>query len=533
MRKIPTVLFVNKIDRVGADIEAVLHEIRKELTINFVVLQTVANEGNVDAALCSIIKNNTIPDETLEAVATSNDMLLEKYLSGEKIEYEMFIDVLRDSVAKSRLIPVFMGSAKTGVGVKELLDAVTTYIPEPASDSTKPLSALVFGIEHDKIMGKVAMVRVFQGSASNRETVEIANQSQTHKVTQIRKQYSGKYNEIQTVSAGEIVGICGLHSVNVGDILGETISSIPNTVPLHSPLLTVQIKAQNEKDYPALAEALTIMNSEDPSLELEWLREERELNLKIMGWIQMEIIESMLESRFQIKATFEKPTVIYKETPTKAAEGFVQYWMPKPCWAVMRFRIEPLEPGSGVQFESRVSVDKIQQKYQNEVERTIPKALEQGIKGWEVTDLRITLIDGEDHVMHTRPGDFVVASPMGIMDGLTNSGTTLLEPILAFKISASEELLGAITGDIHHMRGRFDSPTFDNGKFFLTGFFPLANSIDYPVTLSSRSGGKAKISTTFHGYQPCSDELGVIRPYKGISPLDTAKYILKARRALL
>ncbi len=531
-RKIPTLLFINKIDRVGADVEAVISDIRKELAPNIAVLQSVVNQGEGNAGILSRMQNTAVPAEIVEEVITVNDTLLEKYLSGENIDNETIIAELRKSVTVAAIYPVLLGSAKQGIGVVDLLNAVIEFIPAPSGDPRKPLSALVFGIGHDRVMGKMALLRVYDGSIGNRDMFSIAHSDYTCKVTQIRRIFSGKHEEIPVVSAGEIAAVCGLYSVQVGDILGVASDAVPPLIPLHAPLLTVQIRAVNDNDYPALAEALSVLSCEDPSLEFAWLCGERELNLKIMGWIQMEVLVTILESRFNIKAVFDKPTVIYKETPTKMAEGFVQYWMPKPCWAVMRFLIEPLERGSGVEFESRVSVDKIQQKYQNEVERTIPKALEQGIKGWEVTDLKITLIEGEDHVMHSRPGDFVVATPMGIMDGLTNSGTTLLEPILGFKISASEELLGAITGDIHQMRGRFDSPTFDNGKFLLTGFFPLATSIDYPVTLSSRSGGKAKISTTFHGYEPCPDELGVVRPFKGISPLDTAKYILKARKAL-
>ena len=215
-----------------------------------------------------------------------------------------------------------------------------------------------------------------------------------------------------------------------------------------------------------------------------------------------------------------------------AAEGFVRYWMPKPCWAILKFKIEPGERGSGVVYQSRIGVNDVLQKYQNEVERTIPIALQQGIKGWEVTDIIITLIEGEDHEMHSRPGDFVVATPMGIMDGLQNCGTTLLEPMIAFKISATEDLLGSITSDITQMRGNFDSPEMDNGRFTLSGILPLATSIDFPIKLSSRSGGKAKIATHFDSYRECADEQGAIRPFKGISPLDTAKYILKARKAL-
>jgi len=251
-----------------------------------------------------------------------------------------------------------------------------------------------------------------------------------------------------------------------------------------------------------------------------------------MGWIQMEVLERILADRFGIEARFENPTVIYKETPNAAAEGFVRYWMPKPCWAILKFLIEPGERGSGVFYESKLSVNDVQQKYQNEVARSITNALKQGIKGWEVTDIKITLIEGDDHPMHSRPGDFTVATPMGIMDGLVHSGTALLEPMIFYQIIAAEDLLGPITSDITRMRGTFESPVLQDGKFRLLGVFPLATSLDYPVKLSSRSGGKARISTRFYGYSVCTDEQGAIRPYQGISPLDTAKYILKARKAL-
>jgi ribosomal protection tetracycline resistance protein len=177
-------------------------------------------------------------------------------------------------------------------------------------------------------------------------------------------------------------------------------------------------------------------------------------------------------------------------------------------------------------------VNDVLQKYQNEVERSMNGALQQGLKGWEVTDIRITLAEGEDHQVHSRAGDFAVATPMGIMNGLVNTGTTLLEPMVRFEINANEDLLGAIVSDITRMRGSFESPSMDQGRITLIGTMPLATSLDYPVKLSSRSGGKARISTEFQGYRECTDEQGVIRPYRGISPLDTAKYILKARRAI-
>ena len=530
--KIPTIIFINKIDRAGADVELVINEIRKELTNNLAILSEVSNEATPNANVSFLWNNEALNDIIIEAIANTDEEVLDKYLNEHDFSFGELDKSLIKAVNKCNLYPVLMGSAKNSIGVRELLNAVIHYLPGPVADKTKPLSAIIYKITHDKTMGQVSYVKIFNGEIRNREIIRNASQEINEKVTQVRKLISNKFEDIGEVFAGDIAGICGLQNAKVGDVLGEFSDVLPKDISLRTPLLTVQVKAENDKDYAALAEALQELSKEDPALDFEWLREDKELHVKIMGWIQIEVLEKILENRFGIKAKFDDPTVIYKETPTKIGEGYVRYWMPKPCWAIMKFLIEPGKIGSGVVYESKVSVDDVHQKYQNEVERTIPKALKQGIKGWEVTDLKITLIEGEDHQVHSNPGDFIVATPMGIMDGLTNTGTTLLEPLISFKISAIEELLGAITSDITQMRGTFESPEMDNGKFTLSGILPVATSLDFPVRLSSRSGGKAKISTRFCGYQKCSDELGHTREYKGISPLDTSKWILKARKAL-
>lgn len=529
---IPTIIFINKIDRTGADVELVIQEIKKELTEKLAILSDVADEATSKANVSFIWNNQGLNDSIIEAIATTDENILDKYLDEHEFSFGELDNALIKAVRLCNLFPILMGSAKNSVGVRELLNAVIHYFPGPVSDESKPLSALVYKITHDKTMGQIVHVRVYGGSIKNREIITNVSQKKEEKVTQVRKLISNKYEDVGEVKAGDIAGICGLQHARIGDVLGVFSDDLPHNISLKTPLLTVQIKAENEKDYPALAEALQELSNEDPALDFEWLREEKELHVKIMGWIQIEVLEKILETQFGIKAKFDDPTVIYKETPAKKGEGFVRYWMPKPCWAIMKFLIEPADIGSGVVYESKIRVDDIQQKYQNEVERTIPNALKQGIKGWEVTDLKITLIEGEDHQVHSNPGDFVVATPMGIMNGLVNTGTALLEPLISFKISATEDLLGAITSDIHQMRGTFESPELENGKFVLTGILPVATSLDFPVRLSSRSGGKAKISTKFHGYQKCSDELGKTREYKGISPLDTSKWILKARKAL-
>jgi ribosomal protection tetracycline resistance protein len=178
-----------------------------------------------------------------------------------------------------------------------------------------------------------------------------------------------------------------------------------------------------------------------------------------------------------------------------------------------------------------VSVDNIHQKYQNEIEQAVPKSLQQGIKGWEVTDIKVTLVDGEDHVVHSRPGDFILATPMALMDALTKSDTNLLEPVMHFEIKAGEEHLGSISSDLHVMRAVFANPGFKDGKFALKGKVPASTSMDYSLRFNSITGGKGKLRLSFGGYQLCPEELGQTRPYRGVSPLDRSQWILHARGA--
>jgi ribosomal protection tetracycline resistance protein len=529
--QIPCLFFINKIDRAGADTEAVIHQLEHEFGISTLPFHKTVNEGSDNANIQSLWSDNFQSDDNIETLASADDELLSLFLEGNTPEFNILQQKLSNAVHQRQCFPVLFGAAKYSLGISDLLSAIQCYLPKAQhQNSDKPASGIVFKVSHHPQHGRIAHTRLYQGKLSVRD--KIMHRGETLKVNQLFQKIGGTEQSVNTFCSGDIAGICGLPDVLPGEILGETIPELPTMLNMHSPLLTVQAKANNDKDYPALANALTELSAEDPALEFDWLKDEQELHVKIMGWIQIQILESVLDNRYGISAKFDNPTVIYKETPSQTGEGFVRYWMPKPCWAILKFKIEPLPEGSGVIYESDISVDDVHRKYQNEVERTIPKALKQGIKGWEVTDIKITLIEGEDHPVHSRPGDFIVATPMGIMEGLQQTGTTFLEPILDFRISADEELLGNIAGDITQMRGTFSAPTIENGKFILKGKLPLASSLDYPVKLASRSGGKASIHTALSHYQACDNNLGVERAYRGISPLDTAKYILKARKAL-
>lgn len=537
--RLPSIIFVNKMDRIGAEPDKVLAEIKRLLTPDAVPIQLpIGIEQDFTGTLDMWSEGtNESPqwqqvwDELRDCIAERDEELFERYVQGEAIASSEWKDAFIRLARQARIIPVLFGSAIRGIGVEALLDAVLDYLPEPGGDPGQPLSGVVFKLERSKTMGRLAYVRLYNGTVRNREVVQNATRGLAEKVTQIRKMEAQSYKDVGKLQAGDIGVLCGLGNVKIGDILGSP-AAVPPEHRLSVPLLTVQVKPASADQYPSLVAALQELAEEDPLLDLQWLQEERELHVKVMGTVQLEILSSVLLSRFGIEAMFSEPSVIYKETPTAAAEGYVAYTMPKPCWAILRFKIEPGPRGSGLIYGTTVRHEHLLERYQNEVARRVPEALQQGLYGWEVTDLRITLVEGEHHVWHTHPLDFVVATPMGIMDGLTNTGTTLLEPMLHFRISVQEDLGGRILGDLTQMRAEFDNPAVLSGRFIVEGILPVATSLDYAVKLGMITGGRGTLTTRFAGYQECPRELGAVRPRRGIDPRDRSKYILAARNAL-
>lgn len=538
---IPTIIFINKIDRVGSNVVNVLHELRRLLSPYIVPVQSIIGEGTAEAGVVQAFyrqqeqsadgAGDTV-DMIANILAEQDDTILSMYVDNASISPDVLWKALVRYTHESLVFPVLFGAAIKGVGINELMDGVIDFLPPPVYNPDLPVSGVVFKIEHDKVMGRIAHVRLYNGSIKNRDSVYNFSQGIHEKVVQIKKVYAQRYDDVGILSSGDIASVCGLSKVRVGDIIGNGEVVAPE-YHLAEPLLKVRAFAETDAEFPRLVSALQELSDEDPLLRLQWLKEERELHVQIMGIIQLEVLTSILKSRFHLNVTFSKPTVIYKETPLKQGTGFVAYTMPKPCWAVLKFLIEPGEKGSGLQYSSIVRDEAILLRYQNQVEKTIPEALQQGLYGWEVTDLKITLIEGEHHIIHTHPLDFIVATPMAIMNGLVNTGTTLLEPVLQFRISIPEEVGSKVLGDIVQMRGDFNSPITHNGTFTVEADIPVSTSLEYSIRLGSISGGRGIMTTRFAGYRECPLELGATVPRRGINPLDQAKYILHARKALL
>ena len=518
-QKISTIFFLNKTDREGADVPRVLAQIKRLLTPDAVLM---ADDDGVTEFVCA-----------------QDDELLESYLSGEEFTADFIRARLTDMTRAAQAYPVYSGSALRDEGVVPLLDAMVDLLPGPESNG-EGLSGVVFASTQDRLLGRGVWVRLYAGSLENRAPVTLPagvdpltgeEKFVQRKITQIRR-VDG--SDAGSLAAGEIGVIYGLGDVKVGQVLGDE-TLLPRRVEpgrLRTPLITVQVIPEKPEEMQALRVACEALSAEDPLLQVRYAKALNELQLHVMGTIQLEIIQELLDTRFGMKVSFSKPAVIYKETIAQPASGFVAYTMPKPCWAIMRFEIEPAPRGSGVTFKSTVPVRDILLRYQHQVEQALPLALHQGRLGWEVTDVNITLVDGNHHQFHTHPLDFIVATPWGIQDGLQRGGSTLLEPILETRFLLPPDCVGRVMSDVALMRGEVTHTETDADRVLMTALIPVATSVDYASTLSSATSGRGSMSVKLHGYRDCPLELGATSPRRSVDPLDTSKYILAARSAL-
>ena len=517
-QSIPVIFFLNKTDRIGADPERVLNQIHRLLTTKAVML---SNSEAVTELLCD-----------------HDDDMLERYYSGEEFDPTYLSQKLAPLTQTCESYPVLCGSALRDEGVIPLLDTIVEQFPSPIS--TGGLSGVVFSAQQDRAMGRGVWIRLFGGELENRAIINLPSgidpstgtqKTEPHKITQIMD-LDGR--PIGKLSAGEIGIVYGLEDIPIGHVLGDP-ALLPHKVEpgdLCSPLITVQVIPEKPEQMTALRQVCTILSGEDPLLKVQYIRSLNELHMQVMGMIQLEILEDLLDSRFDIKVQFSPPAIIYRETIAQKSEGYVAYLAPKPCWAILKFEIAPAPRGSGISFRSTVPVRTLKAHYQNQVAQAIPLALNQGRLGWQVTDVAITLIDGGDHQYHTHPLDFIVATPMAIQDGLQNGGSVLLEPILDARFLLPPDCVGRVMSDVMTMRGEILDNTSDGERTILTARIPVQTSLDYSVKLATATGGRGAMSVKLHGYKECPIELGAVAKRRSVDPLDTSKYILAARSAL-
>lgn len=517
-QKLPVLFFINKTDRAGADIPAVVKQLSRLTGGKSVVLAE--------------------PDSLLEALCDVDEQILEGYINETSFRAEELYKSLCVHSRRGELFPVLSGCALRGQGIRELMDAITDCLPEPHCIET--LSGVVFAAQQDRALGRGVWIRLFGGHLENRMSLAIPNGIDP--ATGAEKAAMSKITQIQSpagtpegsLPAGQIGLVFGLGDVPIGHILGDPSQLIRPIISgkLRTPLITVQAVPEKSEDMTALRQACRILSGEDPMLKQQFIRSKNQLHLQVMGTIQLEVLQEVLQTRFGLNVRFLDPAIIYRETVAHPAEGFVAYTVPKPCWAILKFTVEPAPRGSGIRFSSKVPVRELAAHYQNQVAQALPLALSQGRMGWEVTDVKITLTEGNSHQFHTHPLDFIVATPMAIHDGLQRGGTQLLEPILQIRFLLPQDCVGRVISDVSLMRGEVLDTQTDGDRVIVNALVPVQSSLDYSVTLASATGGRGAMSARLHGYRECPAEFSDHAPRRGVDPLDTAKYILAARSAL-
>jgi len=431
---IPTIIFINKLDRIGANSSKVLEEIKKNMSNKIVRLQEVYDEGSKDVYIKNLSDIYMINNDAIDVISDLDEVFLEKYISGIEPNKEEIQEKLSFYAMEGNLYPVFCGAAAIGFGIEELLDGICSYFPCASDDCESNLSGVVFKIERTSTNEKKVYVRLFKGKIYVRDKIQVPNKEIAEKVKKINSLENGKIIEVQSIEAVDIGILYGLASFQVGDIIGISNNKIKN-ISMAKPTLKTTISAIDKEKNSELFRALTLLAEEDPLLELEMNDIDKEIYVNLFGEVQMEILSSILDDLYGIKVEFSNIQTIYKETPKGVGTSIMHMHEDlNPFWATVGLKIEPAGRGEGLRYISNVSVGSLPRSFQNAIEEAVIKTSKQGLFGWEVTDVKVTLTCGEFFSPASTPADFRNVTPMVFMEALYKAQTVLLEPLHEFEL---------------------------------------------------------------------------------------------------
>lgn len=499
---IPTLIFVNKLDRKGSCSSRLIGEMRQRLAATVLPLQQVSGEETRAPFVTGIIDSAALRLEAIECLAQVDQEFMDIYLGDKDADWIHMETAIRDLARQAKVYPVLFGAALSGIGVTELLDAIIACLPGPKGYEHTDLSALVFKVETDKIAGRRVYVRVFEGAIAKRENIRNATLGKDEKTTRILKLNQGEeYKDTTRLVAGDIGILHGLQSFKAGHVLGDDYAIRAVSTPVE-PMLTARIDPRRTGDWNVLLKALQELEDEDPLLNVEWIEDQSEIQLRFFGEVQMEIIRDLLSSRFGLTVNISRPNVIYKETPKGPGEAGIKYR--DGGYADLELRVEPLPAGSGFEYEAAISGDdKIYQKFMKQIPQVLEQCCRTGPLGWEVTDLRVTLLDGYcKYDLGTKHDDYKIVTPMVFAEALNKAGMLLLEPVMNFEISVPEEYGPQIYRDLIKMRASFRQPVVADNRLLFNGKVPFAETFRCTSVLYASSRGQGVLKTKFCGYYP-------------------------------
>ena len=561
--RVPRIIFVNKMDRSGANFYKVYDQVRERLRANAVPVQLpIGSEerfrGVVDLVrMCAFeyfdeigkdIRKVDIPAELLEkaqefraklveAAAETDDVLTEKYLEGEELTEEEIRTALRKATIAGKLVPMLCGSAFKNKGVQLLLDAVLDYLPSPVdipaikgtlpsgeeterrADDNEPLAALAFKIMADKF-GDLTFVRVYSGVMQRGTYALNSTKGKKERLSRLVVLKADERQDVEELRAGDLGAVLGLRDTITGDTLcDENHPVILETLFIPEPVISVAIEPKTKADIDKLSRALQALAKEDPTFRVAVDPETNQTIISGMGELHLEILVDRMLREFNVEANVGNPQVAYRETIRKSTvqEGkYIRQSGGKGQYGHVVLEVEPGPPGSGLEFVSKIVGGVIPKEYIPAVEQGVREACEGGVlAGYPVIDLKVTLVDGSYHEVDSSEMAFKFAGSIAIKEGVMKCAPVLLEPMMKVEVEVPEAYLGDIMGNLNSRRGQIEGMSSEGGVAKVTAKVPLAEMFGYATDIRSMTQGRGVFTMEFSHY----DEV----------PRNVAETIIKAK----
>jgi elongation factor G len=548
--KVPRIIFVNKLDRVGADYFKVLESVNAKLHGNALAMQLPLGVSDEFYAVIDLVERkmatfdsekgsvtwSDVPQEHKEKVeqlrakiveraADLDDQVGEKFLNEEEISIDEIKAAIRKGTIERKVVPAFCGTAFKNKGIQPLLDAVLDYLPAPldippvegivpdsdeketrAADPDAPFSGLVFKLMTDKFVGILSFIRVYSGQLKSGSYVYNSTRGTKERISRLLKMHANKKEEIQELKAGDIGAIVGVKDANTGDTLcDEARPIILEKIDIPAPVISAAVEPKNKGDYDKMTTALRKMAQEDPSFHFSFDPETNQTAIKGMGELHLEIVVDRIRREQNVELIQGKLQVAFKETIAKSIEiegKYIKQSGGRGQYGHVWLTMEPQARGKGYIFENKVVGGSIPREFIPAVEKGLEEAKNTGILGgYPVVDFKVSLTDGSYHDVDSSELAFKMAASMAFKAGMAKADPLLLEPIMKVEVETPEEYTGDVMGDLNSRRGRILSMESKLGNSIITAEVPLAEMFGYATTLRSMTKGRANYSMEFECYR--------------------------------
>ena len=507
-RRLPALIFINKIDQPNIDLELLYKDIKEKLTAHILVMQSITNDNTLIPT-----EVDQLSEEFRDTIIEIDDTLLKKFMLNQPITTEELLNSRRKNI-----------SSGNHIGTKELMDAILIEFDSFILPTDSKLTALVYKIERDDNRNKRTYMRIFGGSIKTRDVLTFEGHSDSMKIKKLETSSNGKIVEGEKVECGDIAIFPNEARLKIGD----TIGTVPrNNLVLHDNSLIMQanIYPMFSSDRAILLEALSELSETDPLLQYKLDSRSSDITMEFLGKVQMEIIVALLQSRYHLQAKIENVTTIYKERPLKKATFTAHIEVPpNPFWASIGLSIEPLPIGAGVQYESKVSYGYLNKSFQNAVEEGVRYGCEQGLYGWELTDLKICFEYGLYYSPVSTPADFRHLATIVLEQALKQSGTELLEPSLSFELYMPQDCNSRVYNDLKIYHATIESIKTQHNEMVVVGKIPARTSQIFKEQLSELTKGCGVFLTEHAGYQQNTGEI-FIQARKPDDRLDKTRHL--------